>query len=77
MANSSGRRGSGWFPSLIVERLSVGRPYEERLIAAKIDLTARLTSQVTVSLGPRIQRDELTGRISRSVVFQIALKTVH
>jgi hypothetical protein len=64
-------------PSLIVERLEVGRPYREHLNAAKIEMAARLTSQVTISAGPRIQRDELTGRISRSVVFQIALKTVH
>src|SRR5438128_2976808 len=42
---------------------------------SKIDLTARLTGQVTVSVGPRIQRDEMTGRISRSIMFQIALKT--
>jgi hypothetical protein len=64
-------------PSLIVERLEVGGPYREHLNAAKIELAARLTSQVTISASPRIQRDELTGRISRSVVFQIALKTVH
>ena len=64
-------------PSLIVERLTVDKPYQERLYAAKIELAARLTSQVTISAGPRIQRDELTGRISRSVVFQIAFKTVH
>ncbi len=64
-------------PSFIVERLRVDRPYQERLDAAKIELSARLSSQVTISAGPRIQRDELTGRISRSVVFQVAIKTVH
>ena len=64
-------------PSLIVERLEVGRLYRENLNASKIELAARLTRQVTVSAGPRIQRDELTGRISRSVVLQVALKTVH
>ena len=50
---------------------------EGRINAAKIDLTARLTAQVTIGVGPRIQHDELTGRTSRSVVFQVALKTVH
>lgn len=63
-------------PSLIVERLSVDRPYQERLDAAKIEVSARLCSQVTISAGPRIQRDELTGRISRSIVFQVAMKSV-
>ncbi len=64
-------------PSLIVERLRVDRPYLERLDAAKIELAARLSSQVSISAGPRIQRDEVTGRIARSIVFQIAIKTVH
>ena len=64
-------------PSLIVERLRVDRPFQERSDAAKIELSARLTPQVTISAGPRIQRDELTGRISRSIVFQISVKTVH
>ncbi len=64
-------------PSLILERLTVASPYRERLYAAKIELAARLTSQITISAGPRIQKDEVTGRISKSVVFQIALKTVH
>jgi hypothetical protein len=64
-------------PSLIVERLRVDRPYRESLDAMKLDIAARLTSQITVSAGPRIQRDNLTGRISRSIVFQIAAKTVH
>jgi hypothetical protein len=64
-------------PSLIVERLRVDRPYRESLDAAKVELAARLSSQVTVTAGPRIQRDEVSGRIARSVVFQLALKTVH
>lgn len=63
-------------PSLIFERLHVDRPYQERLNAVRLDLSARLTSQFTVSAGPRLQRDQLTGRVSKSVVFQIALKTV-
>jgi hypothetical protein len=63
-------------PSLIIERLTVEKPYEERLRAVKLDLTARLSEQVTISVGPRLQQDQRTGRYSRSIVFQIALKTV-
>lgn len=63
-------------PSLIVERLRVGRPYLERLDAVKLDLTARISSQLTIGVGPRIQRDPISGRVTRSVVFQLALKTV-
>jgi hypothetical protein len=64
-------------PSLIVERLRVQQPYRESLNAAKFELSARLTPQATLSVGPRIQRDEVTGRVTRSIVFQLALKTVH
>ncbi len=64
-------------PSLIVERLYVDRPYLERLNAAKVELAARLTPQVSVSVGPRIQRDEGTGRIAKSVLFQVTVKSVH
>jgi len=64
-------------PSLIVERLRVEAPYRESLNALKLDVSARLSGQVTLGIGPRIQRDELTGRITRSVIFQLAVKTVH
>jgi hypothetical protein len=64
-------------PSLIVERLRVGNPYTERLNAVKFELAARLTPQVSVSAGPRLQHDEVTGRNTKSVVFQVTLKTVH
>jgi hypothetical protein len=63
--------------SIIGERLRVESPYQEHLNAAKFDLTARLSSQATVSIGPRLQWDPVTGRITRSVVFQLAIKTVH
>ena len=64
-------------PSFIVERLRVDRPHLEQLDAAKIELSARVNGQLTISAGPRLQRDELTGRYAKSVVFQIAMKTVH
>ena len=64
-------------PSLIAERLQVTGRSQEHLEALRIDIAARLRSQVTLSAGPRIQRDVLTGRISRSLVIQMAVKTVH
>lgn len=62
-------------PSLVVERLRVERPYAESLKAAKVELAMRLSSLVTLSAGPRIQKDDLSGRLTRSVVFQVAVKT--
>jgi hypothetical protein len=64
-------------PSLIVERLRVQKPYEEQLNVVRLDLAARLSSQVTLSVGPRLQRDEINGRMTRAIVFQVALKTAH
>ena len=63
-------------PSLIFERVQVNPPYRENLDAFRFDLTTRVASQFTISAGPRIQRDQITGRISKSVVIQISLKTV-
>ena len=63
--------------SLIGERLRVEQPYTEHLNAVKFELAARISSQVTVSAGPRLQWDPVTGRVTRSIVFQVAAKTVH
>ena len=63
--------------SATAERLRVDRPFEENLKAARIDLTARFSSQLTVGVGARVQRDALTGRLSRSIIIQLAAKTVH
>ena len=62
--------------SAVAERLKVERPFEERLTAGKLELVARLASQVTIGVNARLQRDALTGRRSRSVAFQAAFKTV-
>jgi len=62
-------------PSLIAERLRVDTPFREQLAAVKLELAARLTPQLTLSAGPRIQKDSITGRVSKSVVFQVAIKT--
>jgi hypothetical protein len=63
--------------SLIGERLTVERPYTEHLTAARLELSARFTPQVTVTAGPRLQKDAVTGRVTTAVIFQVALKTVH
>lgn len=64
-------------PSLIVERLTVQRPYAETLNAVKFELSARLASQVSITMGPRLQRDEITGRVTKAFIIQVAAKTVH
>ncbi len=62
-------------PSLIYEQLRVDNPYRERLDAVKLETSARLTSQLTITAGPRVQHDELTGRWAKSLVVQIAVKS--
>jgi hypothetical protein len=62
--------------SAIGERLQVDQPFEEKLVAGKLDLTARLASQATVDINARLQQDQITGRVTTSVELQVALKTV-
>jgi len=57
------------------ERLSVDRPFEERALAGKLDLTARLAPQATVGVSARLERDQITGRRSMSLMFQATFKT--
>jgi hypothetical protein len=63
--------------SLIGERLRVDRPYDERLIGGRFEITARLASQASIGVSTRLQRNELTGRIGRAIMLQITLKTVN
>jgi hypothetical protein len=63
--------------SLIAERLHVDRPFEERLRAGRFEVTARLASQVTVGISARLQQNQINGRIGRSIMLQMALKTVN
>ena len=63
--------------SLIGERLSVQRPFLEERNGGRIEVTARLASQVTIGVSARLQQDAQTGRFSRSLVLQLALKTVN
>lgn len=62
-------------PAITGERLTVERPYREALLAVGGQVAARLTPQFTVTLSARIQHNELTGRTSPAVTFQLAMKT--
>lgn len=62
--------------SAIGQRLRVKSPFEERLTAGRLELVARLASQVTIGVSAGLQRDTVTGRLSRSVALQAAFKTV-
>jgi hypothetical protein len=61
--------------SAIGERLDVQAPFEERTVAGKFEVAARLAPQASVSVGARTQRDQITGRMTTSVTLQAALKT--
>jgi len=61
----------------IGERLSVHDPFEERLSAGALDVTARLTSYATIGAAARLQRDVIKDEWSKSFMFQVALKTVY
>ena len=62
--------------SAIAQRLRVKCPFEERLTAGKLELVARLASQITIWVSAGLQRDTVTGRLSRSAALQAAFKTV-
>jgi hypothetical protein len=64
-------------PSLVGERLTVEKPYEEHLKAVKFEVAARLSNRFTVQLGTRVQHNDLTGKIARSVTLQLMAKTVN
>jgi hypothetical protein len=63
--------------SAIVERLNVQTPFDERLLAGRGELVARLSPNFT--LGARIgaQYDRVTGRAAPVFTVQMAWKTVH
>jgi len=62
--------------SAIGERLTVQPPFAESLAAGKLELSARLTSEASVVVSAKRQRNLLTNRVSTSVMLQAALKTV-
>jgi hypothetical protein len=62
--------------SAIGERLTVQQPFAERLAAGKLELNARLTSQATIGVSTKLQRNLVTDRMATSVMLQAAFKTV-
>lgn len=58
------------------ERLRVEQPFEERLNAGKVAVSARLASQITLSVTGRLQKNLRSGQYSRSLALQAAVKTV-
>ena len=63
--------------SVIGERLRVEQPFEQRLNAGKFEVSARLAPQATVVLGTRFEKNLMTGVFSRSLILQMAFKTVN
>ena len=57
------------------ERLRVGVPYGENLTAGKIEIASRATSHATVIVGARVEH-AANGRLSKSLMVQLSLKTV-
>ena len=67
-----------WFSvSGIVERLTVERPYEERLWAYKGDLSMRLSSNWTIGVRSGVQRNPFTGALTPIASVQLAAKSVN
>jgi hypothetical protein len=64
-------------PSLGFERLTVQRPFAERLIGPRVELACRLSANFTLGLTSRIQRNQITGKLAPSVAIQLAMKTVN
>jgi hypothetical protein len=62
--------------SAIGESLRVADPFPERLAAGKIEVAARLRSEASLAVSARVQRDLLTGRLTRSFMLQAAVNTV-
>jgi hypothetical protein len=62
--------------SLIGERLKVGHPFPEQLVAGRMEVAARLSSEFTVTAGVRLQRNVVTGQVAPSVTLQLAMKPV-
>jgi hypothetical protein len=58
------------------ERLRVDAPFTERLTAGKAEIAARFTSHATVTIGARVEHNAASGRITKAVAIQLALKTI-
>jgi len=62
--------------SAIGERVRVSRPYSEQLTAGRLEVASRLTSRASVVVGARVERGAPTGHLAKSLLVQLALKTV-
>jgi hypothetical protein len=60
----------------IGERVTVETPFAQRLAAGKAEVAARLSSQATVVVGVRFERNLITRRLAKTAVVQTAFKTV-
>ncbi|HYZ84434.1 MAG TPA: hypothetical protein VE621_08525 [Bryobacteraceae bacterium] len=62
--------------SLIFERVSVPVPFEERVLLARTELSARLSPNFTTAVRMGMQYDQRTGRAGPTATFILAWKTV-
>ena len=60
----------------IGERLRVEAPFDQHLVAGRMEVAMRLSNKATIIAGTRIERNTLTRRLTRSVSVQTAFKTV-
>jgi hypothetical protein len=62
--------------SAIGERLRVEAPFAQRSNAGRIEVAARLAPQATVVLGTKVEKNLMTGTLTKSLILQMAFKTV-
>ena len=63
--------------STIAERLRVEAPFAQRLDSGKFEVAARLAPQATVTLGTKLEKNLVTGKLSKSLILQVAMKSVY
>src|SRR5205085_12157988 len=60
--------------SLIGERLKIGPPFAEEVVAGKFEVAARLSSNFTLTSGVRLQRNVINGQVGPAATLQLAMK---
>jgi hypothetical protein len=63
--------------STIGERLRVEQPFMQRLNAGKFEVAARLAPQATITMGTKFEKNLVTGKLSKSLILQVAVKSVY
>jgi hypothetical protein len=58
------------------ERMRVEAPFAQHLVAGKVEIAARLSSQATIVFGTRVERNLITRRLATTALVQTAFKTV-